>query len=164
MSIESYKESYEFVSKALSREPSLDQMASYEEFASKTLLIAAAGQHEREIIKLLTDMPKHHNSPIFLSEFIAKQALNRKYHSLFDWNSKKINSFAGLFGIQMKNTIIDLCKEKQCTKDFFFIGSERNRIVHKGLATESLDKTFLEIWEKYQSSCQFITLLKTVLH
>lgn len=164
MSIEAYKDSYDFVSETLAKEPSIDQMSSYEEFASKTLLIAAAGQHEREITKLLKEMPAVHKSPGFIMHFLANQALNRKYHTLFNWKAKNINSFAGLFGDEMKQRIIELCGDQQCTKDFLFIGNERNRIVHNGLATESLEQTFPEIWNKYLSSCEFITLLRKALH
>jgi len=164
MSLESYKESYEFVTAALTRNAELEQMISYEEFASKTLLIAIAGQHEREIVSILTQMAKLHNAPDFISDFIEKQALKRRYHSLFNWDSKKINTFAGLFGTEMKTKIINHCGDLQSTKDFFFIGGERNRIVHNGLATESIDKTFLEIWELYESSKEFIVTLKSLFH
>jgi len=164
VSLRSYKDSYEFVLATLRGEASMDQMVTYEEFASKTLLIAAAGQHEKDIISILAEMPQRHKAPDFLSSFISKQALNRKYHTLFDWNKQKINSFAGLFGPGMRETIIEHCGGKQSTRDFFYIGSERNRIVHKGLATESIDKTFSEIWEFYESSQGFVNSLRSILH
>lgn len=164
MSLESFKETYDFVHAKLKTSGELGQITSYEELSTKTLIIAAAGQLEKDITKLLIDMPRKHNSPEFVGYFVVNQALKRKYHTLFDWDAKKVNSFAGLFGSIKKKEIVQACSEDESTEDFFYIGSERNRIVHKGLASESVDKTFVEVWEIYISAQKFVTKLKDLLH
>lgn len=164
MSLVAFRETYDFVSNKLKESGQLGQITSYEEIATKTLIIAAAGELEKEVTKLLIDMPARHKAPTFIGNFIINQGIKRKYHAMFDWNDGKINSFAGLFGSEKKQEIISKCRNSDSTKDFFYIGAERNRIAHNGLATESINSTFEEIWTKYQSATSFVSDLKSLLH
>tara|TARA_R110002020_G_scaffold13224_1_gene47693 strand:- start:150 stop:692 length:543 start_codon:yes stop_codon:yes gene_type:complete len=166
MSLQELKQTHDEVKNYLLQEGGIEQFTTYEALATKSLLIAAAGEMERKFNKLLKDSPISYGSPDFLISFITSQAIERKFHSMFNWKSANINSFAGLFGPVKKAEIIDEFKSlsgQKVIKDFIFIGSERNRIVHKGLATESLDHTFDEVWEKYLSASKILEILEKLL-
>lgn len=164
MTLEVFFDSYDFVIEVLNKQGNLGEIISYEESATKTLIIAAAGEHEKQITRILKNMSIVHKAPDFIGDFISTQALKRRYHSLFDWNGRKITSFAGLFGSEKRIEILAECQDKPCVDDFFYIGSERNRIVHNGLASESIDITFNNVRKKYYSSLEFLEILKKTLH
>jgi len=166
MSLVDLKETHDQVKQYLNENGVLAQFSSYEEIATKSLLIAAAGDLEKRFRKLLIEIPRSYDSPEFLVSFIDTQGIARKFHSMFNWESSNINHFAGLFGSKKKVQIqkeFESDERKKIIKDFIFIGAERNRIVHKGLATESLNHTFDEVWEKYKSALNIVGILEAVL-
>ncbi|MGJ8757495.1 HEPN domain-containing protein [Acinetobacter sp. HC8-3S] len=89
------------------------------------------------------------------SEFISNQALERKYHSMFNWKESNANQFYGLFGDSFKEHMKKLLRNNTTMKDnekeFMFLGKVRNEIVHKGISTYNLNKTASEINMTFQN-------------
>jgi len=162
MSVADLKKTLEIARKAILENGSIGDQADYEAIASKTLLIAAAGELERDITQVLLKLGERYQIPEFLNEFIRKQALERRYHAMFDWNSSNINRFTSLFGKEKGAAIKAAIADDLIVKHFIFIGSERNKIVHKGLSYASLDNTFNEIWVKYEYASQLPIIIDQV--
>lgn len=95
--------------------------------------------------------------------FVEKQAVNRKYHTMFDWSTSNANRFFSLFGneflIHMKKVMEEDQSIKVGMKDFMDLGSKRNQLVHENYATFNLDYTAQEIYQKFISAYNFIEIV-----
>lgn len=91
--------------------------------------------------------------------FLQKQALERKYHTLFGWRDKNANSFFGLFGEEFKSHITGIIKEdpqyQQEQKDFLELGNLRNMIVHEGIHSYSLQRDINSVYQLFENSLNF---------
>ena len=103
-----------------------------------------------------------------LSEFVKKQALDRKYHLMFDWNAKNTNKFFGLLGTGFKThmrNVIDAHPDYESAEIAFVeLGRLRNMAVHENLATFTLDENTEEILTFYKNSQRFLDLLDDELY
>lgn len=133
------------------------------EIGAKTLLIAAAGDLERRVCKAILEIYASHDLPEQLLQFVEKQALERKFHAFFAWDTNNANRFLSLFGPSKKEELSSLLKGepyKTQMNDFLFIGRERNNLAHNGLTATSLPNTIEEIYEKYRNALQFVNLIR----
>lgn len=100
--------------------------------------------------------------------FVRNRAIERQYHTWFDWNETNANRFFSFFGKEFKKYMIDKMEEEDrlnaSVKDFLELGRERNKLVHGDLSTVSFDKTMDEIFLKYKSACLFVDLFPDVLY
>ncbi|MGO9486792.1 MAG: HEPN domain-containing protein [Rhodomicrobium sp.] len=140
----------------ISTSESASDQSAFETMAAKTLLLASASYFERRICDAILEAAKNAGmSEIFVS-FLDRQALERNYHSMFDWKAKNINKFLGLFGDKHKKHMEDEIKETedlaQAVNAFIFINSQRNLLVHNNFASFSLPVVMDEIWTKFQSA------------
>ena len=140
----------------ISKAESPSDQSAFETMAAKTLLLASASYFERRICDTIEETARNAGTAEVFINFINKQALERKYHSMFDWGAKNINSFLGLFGEQHKGLMKDDIKASdELTKavhDFIFINSQRNLLVHNNFASFSLPVVMDELWIKFQSA------------
>jgi hypothetical protein len=134
-------------------------VVSFEELAAKTLLLCAASYFERQICSSLLQIARETGSSVLFCTFIEKQALERKFHSMFDWKQSNANAFFGLFGQDVRNWMRDLVKGddglSDAVREFMFINSQRNRLVHGNFAATTAEVTFGEVWQKYQMALKF---------
>ena len=102
-----------------------------------------------------------------LISFVQKKAINRQYHTYFDWNGKSANSFFGLFGEQTKKEIIKEINSdnslEEGVKAFMEIGALRNIMVHEDYVSFPLDLTAEEVYELYTKSQVFISYFSVFL-
>lgn len=138
-------------------EPS--DLVAFEQLSAKTLLLCAASFFERYIsASLLETAGATGTSPIFRT-FIEKQALERKYHSMFDWDRSNTNKFFALFGPDIRDWmkgIIDADDALAASvREFIFLNSERNKLVHGNFAAISTDVTVEEVWQKFTAAEKF---------
>lgn len=134
----------------------------------KTLLLAAASYFEVQIVNAILEFVKESSDGNELAkEFVHRQALSRRYSTLFDWDRDNANKFYGLFGekfkIFMKAQIETNEELKQSIEAFMEIGRERNRLVHHDFGTYTLEKTPEEIFASYQRANFFVTKIKALL-
>ncbi len=79
-----------------------------------------------------------------LVTFVRRNAIDRKFHTYFDWETGKPNKFFALFGETFKQQMLQRCREDQAfdaaAKAFVELGSERNRLVHQDFGSFTLEK------------------------
>lgn len=131
-----------------------DQSA-FEAMASKSLLLASASYFERQICDAIERVARGAGTCDLMVNFINRQALERKYNAMFDWNGKNINKFLSLFGpgykAKMEKEIKDSEALSLAVNDFIFINSQRNLLVHNNYASFALDSAMDELWAKFES-------------
>lgn len=117
----------------------------------KSLLLSAASYFERRLVSILTELvDRWSGSTITLNEFVRIKAIERQYHTYFDWERPNGNPFFRLFGPDFKSFMEQRCKDDgdfgDAVKAFIEIGRERNRLVHQDFGSYALEKTFEEIY------------------
>lgn len=163
----------------------LSLLSDFNKNFRKVLLLASGSYLEQAITETLLDFFKNKSgNDLRIYSFLEKQALHRKYHTLFAWSDsndsqlawKSIKSFTRLFwevfsnavDIDMKIISTDsntemLKKEelKNASEAFLEIGNLRNILVHSNFAAYNyLDKTTDEIYELFLKANYFVTYLK----
>jgi len=87
-----------------------------------------------------------------LSEFLINQALNRKFHTMFDFKSLNIKKFLKLFGQPFSDYICSMISDDEefsrSIECFMLISSKRNILAHDNFYISSIDFTFDEIINK----------------
>ena len=134
----------------------------------KALILSTASFFEVQIRNCLIDFftEKSGNDETSMS-FLRNKAIERQYHTYFNWRDKNANSFFGLFGngfrefmkIEVKND-----KELEASiKSFLELGELRNLLVHQNYAEYPIEKTQEEIFEMYKKAVVFVRILPSKL-
>jgi hypothetical protein len=134
----------------------------------KVLLLSAASYFEDEIKDIiLSFVEKNSDDNLMIKSFVKNKAVERQYHTYFDWNAKNANKFFSLFGEEFKNRAEEDVKDNSDLKKpilaFLEIGNLRNELVHGNFAVFPIEKTVEEIYELYRSAHQFIDYLSSKL-
>jgi len=99
----------------------------------------------------------------YVLSLVKKKAIERQYHTYFQWGGDNANQFLSLFGEDFKKKLDKEIKNneelKASIKVFLELGAIRNRLVHVNFAIHPLDKTAEEIYKMYQKSIIFINFL-----
>ncbi len=146
-----------------SAEPSLKIFA--EDNLRKALLLASASHFEHrvknDLIALTRDLTPGSD---LLVEFVKAKAIERQYHTYFQWGSRNANSFFGLFGAEFKSFMKERLDSDAALADsiraFIELGNDRNRLVHQDYGSFSLEKTAEEIFALYQKATLFVDSLR----
>lgn len=142
-------------------------VVAFEELGAKTLLLCAASYFERSICSSLLEIASETGSVSIFCTFIEKQALERKFHSMFDWERSNANKFFSLFGPEFSGWIRQQVSNNAdidpSVREFMFVNNQRNILVHGNFAASSAGVTFTEAWEKYKTALRFVEWLPTKL-
>jgi hypothetical protein len=155
----------------------------------KVLLLSAGSYFESEITSIISNFVKAKSgNDERIINFVQKQAISQKYHTLFAWGKKDVpespeknaNHFFKLFGEGFKSKIENELKEKKGeTSDeiserekiknsieaFIEIGHLRNILVHSNFAAYNYDqKTTDEIYNLFLIAVPFLQFLKDRLN
>lgn len=146
----------------------LSESVEIKDHYRKILLLSCASFYEMKITGILKTFVKKYSLDDKVCEFLSNKAINRQYHTFFDWKqTKNINQFLGLFGETFKNKIAQTIKDDEILSDnisaFLLIGSERNLIVHENFLEYRLEKTFEEIVGLHKKAINFIKFLENEL-
>lgn len=132
-----------------------------EENFPKALLLAAASHFENRLTDTVKDFAKEATTddhPIV--SLIEAKAIERQYHTWFDWDKGNANRFFRLFGNGFKQYAQDQVNQEDELRDsiraFLEIGDRRNKLVHGDFADFRMNKTSKEIYELYQSATRFV--------
>lgn len=130
----------------------------------KGLLLSAASLFERRISELVTSLVRGWGSDnCTLNEFVRIKAIERQYHTYFDWDRPNANKFFGLFGDEFKAFMSERCRKSPdfdgSVKAFLEVGRDRNRLVHQDFGSFALEKTADEIYALYLKAMVFIDAL-----
>ena len=134
----------------------------------KVLLLSAASYFEDEIKDIiLSFVEKNSDDNLMIKSFVKNKAVERQYHTYFDWGTRNANRFFSLFGDEFKNQakgdVKDNSELEKSIRDFLEIGNLRNELVHGNFAVSHIEKTVEEIYELYRSAHQFIDYLSSKL-
>lgn len=148
-----------------------NKQVSFEMYINDTykraLLLSAASYFEMTISKAIYDFAglRSHNNPEIVA-LVNNKAIQRQYHTLFDWDSNNANKFFRLFGEPFKQKARHLIQEKglaDAEMAFITIGRERNILVHQNYIEAQINNTFEEIFTKYEVACSFVEFLVQLL-
>lgn len=96
-------------------------------------------------------------------EFVKNKAVERQYHTYFDWDRRNANKFFGLFGAGFKEF---MTKKIQASADlessisaFMELGSIRNQLVHQNFAVFPMESTADEIYQLFKKALPFVDTL-----
>lgn len=135
----------------------------------KTLALSAASYFEDEIRRILLALfaARSANDPM-ISNFLRNKALERQYHTFFQWKGNNANSFFGLFGEEFKESagkdVRGNPKLDASVRDFLGLGNTRNELAHLNFASFALDATAAEIYGRYQRALSFVAYLERKLN
>ena len=160
-------ELYENFTEVLTKLPG-DEISLYNtasEMFRKGLLLAAASFFEKQLVALLmTHVSQWSGNNQVLNEFVRIKAIERQYHTYFDWDRPQANKFFSLFGEDFKTFMVQRVKKDVSlagsVKAFLEVGLERNRMVHQDFGNFSLEKTTDEIFQLYKEAMPFFDHLK----
>lgn len=141
---------------------SASDIVAFDTLASKSLLLAAASYFEKSFCERIVNIARTNQTPHIFCEFTEKQALARKYHTLFEWKTKNINKFLALFGEPVRSFVEQKIKDSsqdENMKIFIEMNYERNELVHSNYAAYNLENTLVEIWTNFQKASEFQELL-----
>lgn len=138
--------------------------SSADESFRKILLLSAASYFEHRVTRIILEFVEERaNSDALVLGLIRKKAIDRQYHTYFDWSGKNANSFFSLFGPAFAEHMKELIKTDEglrgAIQAFLELGDLRNQLVHQNFASFSLEKTVKEIFELFESARSFIDCL-----
>ncbi|MEA1894617.1 MAG: HEPN domain-containing protein [Euryarchaeota archaeon] len=134
----------------------------------KVLLLSAASYFEDEIKDIiLSFVEKNSDNNPMITSFVKNKAVERKYHTYFDWSARNANRFFSLFGDGFKDQASEDVKDNSeleiSIRAFLEIGNLRNELVHGNFAVFPIEKTVEEIYDLYRLAHQFINYLSSKL-
>ena len=132
-----------------------------DEIFPKTLLLAAASHFEdrmkRNMKDFVMEITDNDHPLVFLVE---NKAIDRQYHTWFDWKSNNANTFFKMFGPHFKNYADNLTKKdddlRESISAFMEIGRERNKLAHQDFADFQMNRTLPEVYNLYKSANMFV--------
>lgn len=131
----------------------------YKSQFAKVILLASASYFESATTLALHTMLNPAQCSI-TKTFIDNKALNRQYHSLFDWNNRSANKFFAFFGPEFKSFMTAKIRQdadlKLSIDNFLELGDLRNQLAHENYALFRLNLTPEEIYSKFVSAHSFI--------
>lgn len=160
--IQNLIDDYQELHKFLISEGKISEAVEINNHYRKILLLSCASYYESQIIYIIQEFVKKHSTDERIFVFMNNKAIQRQYHTLFDWESSNINKFLGLFGSEFKCKVskeINDNKLQEYVKAFLTIGNERNKMVHENFLEYKMDKTFEEIVELHSKAINFIEYL-----
>ena len=100
-------------------------------------------------------------------EFTNNKAIERQYHTYFNWEQRNANKFFRLFGQNFKDymeaTINGDSELDEAVKSFLEMGNIRNSLVHRNFIDFVFAKTAEETYELYQKGLVFVERLPRLL-
>ena len=131
----------------------------------KNLLLAAFSHFEQEIKSCVMRIVGKNCGSDVVMEFVRNKAVERQFHTYFQWDRTNANSFFGLFGEGFKSHMDRRVREdeeyRQAIRAFLELGNDRNRLVHQNFATFPLEKTSEEIFSHYRKARLFVNSLES---
>ena len=148
------------------REPSM--LITADESFRKLLLLAAASYFEYKIQQDIVDFVREvADGNERLVQFVENKALERQYHTFFEWKRQNANKFFGLFGESFKESMQSVLQSDSdlgsSISSFMEVGRERNRLVHENFGAYRLDKDLEEIYQLYRSAVVFVEMMPDLL-
>ncbi|MCH5161871.1 MAG: hypothetical protein J1G38_00075 [Clostridiales bacterium] len=134
-------------------------------YYKKILVFSCASLFENLICNSIYEKAKI-VCPAPIAEFIRNKAIERQYHTYFQWKEPKtssINVFLGLWGDDFKTSFLNVIKNDEKLSDgvkaFLILGNERNLMAHENFIEYNPISTFNEIKVLYEQADYFVNTL-----
>lgn len=126
---------------------------------AKAMVLAAGNSLERRTIQALLLFAKSASGNDALINLVEKRVLNRQFHTLFDWESGKVNSFLGKFGSDFKKKAEAANDDEihRASRDFMELVAERNALAHGSRMNEEAQFTPSEVRTKFYNADGWIS-------
>jgi hypothetical protein len=134
----------------------------------KHLIMAAASYFESEVRELIENFAQaSSNGNAAVVSLIKNKALERQYHTYFDWEKRNANKFFAHFGEPFNGQCRAEVRDKEGLTDavsaFLELGEMRNKLAHLNFAIFPIDKTSDEVYALYKRACAFVEYLSESL-
>jgi hypothetical protein len=134
----------------------------------KSLALAAASRFEVQVTACIVSFVAARAKDDHLTTaFVKKQALERKYHTLFDWRATSAAKFFSLFGPEFKQAMDARVKQDKALDDairaFLELGNLRNELAHEDFASYPMNKSVSEVYDLYKRARVFVEALPDFL-
>lgn len=130
----------------------------------KVLLLSTASWFETRISEAILKFAEvHSKGHSGIQNLIKKKAVDRQYHTYFDWKNERPGAFYGLFGDcgdYMKKEINADSNIKDGLAAFLELGNLRNELVHENFAAFPFNKTAEEVHALYQKAEKFVSYVE----
>jgi len=136
-------------------------VTTIDDILRKTLLMSAASYFEYTICEAILEyVSEIADNDAAVISLVKVKAIERQYHTYFDWNASNANSFFSHFGEKYKLYVKEIVEKdpdlRESIRAFLELGSLRNQLVHQNYATFPLEKTADEIYKLYIVAFRFI--------
>jgi len=126
----------------------------------KILLLSTASWFEFKLCEAMRAFSAvHSNQHPGVQGVIRIKAIERQFHTWFDWKNKSAGSFYKLFGEcgdTMKAKVAARAELKDGEKAFLELGQIRNELVHQNFAMFPLNMTSDEVYATYQRAALYV--------
>lgn len=129
----------------------------------RTALVASGSCFEQELISGIEQLSRNRCTRAF-SSLIVSKALKRQYHTLFEWEGKRLGFFKGLFGAQVKERFDAMAKDDEWSSQmraFLTVGHSRNIASHK--FNDEILLTLPEVRHYFSEGLSFLDSLLFVI-
>jgi len=133
----------------------------------RVLVIAAGSYFESRVRGAIESfVALHSQNHAWVMAFLRAKALERQYHSYFEWKGSNANSFFGLFGEDClkrhSSAIKDNEELRAGMRSFLELGRLRNELAHKNFLTYPIEKTVEEVYAEFLRSLVFVEYVEQV--
>ena len=133
---------------------------SVEDVFQKSLAVAIGSYFERRVTGIVLEfVEKSSGNNDLVSEFVRNKAIERQYHSYFQWRSANANSFFGLFGKGFRDHMTEYIRNNPDYGDyvraFMQIGDLRNKVAHD-YEYVVINQNTQELHKLYQNARVFV--------
>lgn len=159
---------HEELSRYLLEAQQLSLLNSSDAAFRKSLALAAASSFEAQVTGCIVSfVAVRAKSDTLTIAFVKNQALERKYHTLFQWRGPNAASFFGLFGQAFKAAMDKRVREDKALDDsiraFLELGNLRNELAHEDFASYSMNKSVSDVYDLYKRARLFVESLPQLL-
>jgi hypothetical protein len=127
----------------------------------KALLIGAASYFEMELARVVTEyVHEASGGASRITSLVKAKAIERQFHTWFDWNNRSAGKFFAMFGEDFKALMTDELKRradlKAAVAAFIEVCAERNPLAHGDFASYPMEKTMDEVYARYKAGIPFL--------
>ena len=127
---------------------------------AKAMILAAGNWLERRTLQALLLFTKSASSNEALVHLVENKVLKRKFHTLFDWDSGKVNSFVGIFGSDFKEKVNAANGDdeiRRASLDFMELVAERNILAHDSRISDEAQFTPSQVRTKFYNAAGWVS-------
>ena len=133
---------------------------------AKAMILAAGNWLERRTQQALLFFARSASSNDALVYFVKNRVLYRQFHTLFDWDTGKVNSFLGKFGPDFKKKVKAANGNgdiHRASHNFMELVAERNSLAHDSRINDEAQFTPSEVRTKFYNAAGWISWISQVL-